>query len=307
MEELRNLYPNAYDYVIDVGPYKYSRVHYPDRRYRVMTINATECINSCLKFARQSSMLTLVEFIRNMLQRWFHDRYRAAQVMHHQLTEETRLVILKFMEKYNFMTVNPVGWNIFSVKRFGKQWTVDLTRKTCTCNKFQLDHLPCSHSLVAARYIIHFSVRLILLKRESHCFYCFYRDRNMDFTFLSVDYYKRKTLTDMYSVPIMPVEHPSTWIMPSDIAERVVLNPISRRQACRPKVGRNISSSEMTTTQNCRRCGQPGQNSRRCSNPTLINEGPNRVVPEEYKHKCSICHTVGHNRQTYPTRDSTVE
>ncbi|KAK2639064.1 hypothetical protein Ddye_026859 [Dipteronia dyeriana] len=129
----------------------------------------------------------------------------------------------------------------------------------------------------------------------------------MDFTSLYADYYKRQTLIDAYSVPIIPVGHPSTWIVPSDIAERVVLNPSSRRQAGRPKASRRISSSERTTTQNCRRCGQPGCNSRRCSNPALTNEGLSRVIPEEYRHKCSICHTVGHNRQTCPTRGSTVE
>ncbi|KAK2661775.1 hypothetical protein Ddye_000349 [Dipteronia dyeriana] len=83
MEELRNLHQNAYDYVIDIGPYKWSRVHCTERRYRVMTTNVAECINSFLKFARQLPMLTLAEFIRNMLQRWFHDRYKAAQSMRH--------------------------------------------------------------------------------------------------------------------------------------------------------------------------------------------------------------------------------
>ncbi|KAK2641708.1 hypothetical protein Ddye_023471 [Dipteronia dyeriana] len=86
-----------------------------------------------------------------MLQRWFHDRYRAAQSMRHQLTDATHLVILKHMEKCGFMTVNPVDWNILLVKRYGKQWTVDLARKTYTCNKFQMDHFPCSHALAAAR------------------------------------------------------------------------------------------------------------------------------------------------------------
>ncbi|KAK2655302.1 hypothetical protein Ddye_008354 [Dipteronia dyeriana] len=84
MEELRNLHPNAYDYVLDTGPYKLSRVHCPNRRYIVMTTNAVKCINSWLKFARQLPMLTLAEFIRNMKQHWFHDRHIAAQSMHYQ-------------------------------------------------------------------------------------------------------------------------------------------------------------------------------------------------------------------------------
>ncbi|KAK2645622.1 hypothetical protein Ddye_020817 [Dipteronia dyeriana] len=181
-------------------------------------------------------------FIRNMLQRWFHDRHIAAQSMNHQLTDAVHLVILKCVEKCNFITVNPVDWNIFYMKRSEKQWTVDPAQKTCTCNKFQMDQLPCYHALAA----------------------------------------DRQTLIDSYSVPIIPVGHPSNWVVPSDIIERVVLNPISRRQAGRPRAGRYISSSEKTTTQNYRRCGQPGHNSRRYSNQALINEGPSRVVSEEH-------------------------
>ncbi|KAK2642037.1 hypothetical protein Ddye_023800 [Dipteronia dyeriana] len=120
MEELQNLHQNAHDYVIDAGPHKWSCVHYPDRRYRVMTINAAECINSCLKFAQQLPMLTLAEFIRNMLQRWFHNRHRAAQSIRHKLTDAAHLMILKRVDKCNIMTLNPVDWNIFSVKQAGK-------------------------------------------------------------------------------------------------------------------------------------------------------------------------------------------
>ncbi|KAK2641945.1 hypothetical protein Ddye_023708 [Dipteronia dyeriana] len=83
MEELRNLHQNAFNYVIEAGPSKWSHVHYPERRYRVMITNVAECIDSCLKFTQQLPMLTLTEFIRNMLQRWFHDRHRTTQFMRH--------------------------------------------------------------------------------------------------------------------------------------------------------------------------------------------------------------------------------
>jgi hypothetical protein len=153
MAELRALHEGAYDYAIEAGPQKWSRVHCPQRRYRLMTTNVAECINSCLKFARQLPLMTLAEFIRNMLQKWFHDRHAHAQSMRHRLTDAAHLVILKRVEKCGYMTVNPVDWNIFSVRHKGKQWTVDLARKTCTCNKFQMDLLPCKHALAAARYI----------------------------------------------------------------------------------------------------------------------------------------------------------
>ncbi|KAK2658786.1 hypothetical protein Ddye_005319 [Dipteronia dyeriana] len=144
MEELRNLHQNAYDYANAVGPHKWSHVHCPDRRYKVMITNAAECINSCLKFTRQLPMLTLSEFIRNMLQCWFDDCHRDAQSMRHQLTDVSHIVILKRVKKCDYMTINQVDWNIFSMKRSRKQWTVDLVRKTYSCNKFQMDHFPCS-------------------------------------------------------------------------------------------------------------------------------------------------------------------
>ncbi|KAK2633893.1 hypothetical protein Ddye_028685 [Dipteronia dyeriana] len=133
------------------------------------------------------------------------------------------------------------------------------------------------------------------------------RERNLDLTTLCSDYYKRQTLSDAYSVPIMPVEDPSTWVLPSDITQRVILNPISRRQAGRPRTGRHVSYSERTTTQSCRRCGKPGHISRRCSNPPMINEGPSKGVPDEYRRKCSICHSIGQNKQTCPNIDSNRE
>ncbi|KAK2663556.1 hypothetical protein Ddye_002130 [Dipteronia dyeriana] len=115
------------------------------------------------------------------------------------------------------------------------------------------------------------------------------------------------TLIDAYSISVIPIGHSSSWVVPNDIVEWVVFNPIFKRQAGCPMAGRHASSSERTTTQLCRSCGQSGHNSRRCSNSHLINEGLSRVILENYTHKCSICHSVGHNKQTCPEKDSTVE
>ncbi|KAK3221401.1 hypothetical protein Dsin_008426, partial [Dipteronia sinensis] len=93
----------------------------------------------------------------------------------------------------------------------------------------------------------------------------------------------------------------------SDIAAQVVLNPKSKRQSGHPMEGRHASSSERTTTQSCRIYGQSGHNSMMYSNSPLINEGPSRIVPKEYCRKCSVCHSVGHNKQTCVHKDSTVE
>ncbi|KAK3230911.1 hypothetical protein Dsin_002792 [Dipteronia sinensis] len=100
-----------------------------------------------------------------------------------------------------------------------------------------MDHFLCSHALAAARYINSRQSYAILSKRECHYFHCFCRERNLDLIFLCADYYKRQTLIDAYSVPIMHVGHPSSWVVPSDIDKRVVLNPKTKRQSGRPIEG----------------------------------------------------------------------
>ena len=151
MGELRNLHQNKYNYVINAGPEKWSNVHCPQRRYRLLTTNVAECLNLCMRFARKLPMLTLDEFIRDMLQRWYYDRHQAALSMRYQLTNAAQLMISKCIQKCSFMIVSHVDWNTFLVKLKGDQWTVNLLQKTCTCNKFQMDYLPCSHALPAAR------------------------------------------------------------------------------------------------------------------------------------------------------------
>ncbi|KAK2659632.1 hypothetical protein Ddye_006165 [Dipteronia dyeriana] len=110
--------------------------------------------------------------------------------------------------------------------------------KSCTCNKFQMDIFPCSRALATVR------------------------ERNLDFTYLCMDFYKRQTLIDAYLVPIMHVGHYSSWVVPCDITERVVLNPISKRQVGCQMAGQHASSSERTTTQSCRRMGYTGNDRR---------------------------------------------
>ncbi|KAI9194379.1 hypothetical protein LWI28_005442 [Acer negundo] len=45
-----------------------------------------------------------------------------------------------------------------------------------------------------------------------------YRNGTWIFTSLCADYYMKETLIDVYSIPIMPVGYPSSWVMSFDIA-----------------------------------------------------------------------------------------
>ena len=122
----------------------------------------------------------------------------------------------------------------------------------------------------------------------------------MDYTSLYADYYKKEVLADAYSIPIMPVGHPNTWVVPEDIRDRVMLTPDIHTQSGRPRRTQFASASERPSKQKCKKYGTHGHNSRRCTNP-----GPSSssTIPDAYRRKCSLCHEVGHNKKTCPKKD----
>ncbi|KAL0559226.1 hypothetical protein IC582_003823 [Cucumis melo] len=61
-------------YLNDVGIARWSRVHYPGRRYNMMTTNIAESMNSILKEPRDLPIASFLENVRALLQRWFWER-----------------------------------------------------------------------------------------------------------------------------------------------------------------------------------------------------------------------------------------
>ncbi|KAK4837032.1 hypothetical protein QYF36_002259 [Acer negundo] len=73
IQELSRVNKRAYEYLMRVEPYRWSRAYCSVRHYRGMTSNIVECMNNCLRYARQLPITTLVEYIRDMMQKWFHE------------------------------------------------------------------------------------------------------------------------------------------------------------------------------------------------------------------------------------------
>ncbi|KAK2644974.1 hypothetical protein Ddye_020169, partial [Dipteronia dyeriana] len=78
IRELSRVNMRTYEYLMRVGPHRWSRAYCPVRRYGGMTSNIVERMNNCLRYARQLPITTLVEYVRDMMQKWFHERRDAA-------------------------------------------------------------------------------------------------------------------------------------------------------------------------------------------------------------------------------------
>ncbi|XP_017976451.1 PREDICTED: uncharacterized protein LOC108661966 [Theobroma cacao] len=110
-------------------------------------INIAECVNSCLKRARQMPITVLIKFIRNMFQHWFHDRYGEAVMVTTPFNLWAAKQLSKRFNDAHHFVVKPINRVEFEVKGRKMDGLVNLSKKTCSCFEFQTDLLLCSHAI----------------------------------------------------------------------------------------------------------------------------------------------------------------
>ncbi|KAK2653514.1 hypothetical protein Ddye_013370 [Dipteronia dyeriana] len=140
-----------------------------------------------------------------------------------------------FKEKYKVHLIDSVNFNVKDVNKDG---LVNLSQKTCSCSKFEIDKLPWHHALAAIRYA----------KKKFLDYYG--------------DYYKTTSWVEAYAESIFPVGYPSEWNIPEDVRSKVVLSPPFRGQDERPRKMRFKSTREHGNgkTRNYTICKKSGHN-----------------------------------------------
>ncbi|XP_055814409.1 uncharacterized protein LOC129884059 [Solanum dulcamara] len=118
LEEIRRKgYDNVIEYLKnDVGFERWSRVHFPGRRYDVMTSNIVESVNARLVIEREFPIVALFNAIQRMLCRWFHERR-----------------------------------GLTLCTRYGQDARVNINGKICSCKVWDLQQLPCAHALATLK------------------------------------------------------------------------------------------------------------------------------------------------------------
>ena len=152
MKQLNKCSPKAYQKLTELGIERWSRAFCPVRRYELMTSNIAENINSVLRHARKLPICSLIEFIRDRLQKWFYERREDAASIEKPLSPTAFEYVQKSLDASQHMNVIPVDKLTYHVKGLHKERLVNLKRKSCTCRRFQLDLLPCAHAAAAIRY-----------------------------------------------------------------------------------------------------------------------------------------------------------
>ncbi|WMV21027.1 hypothetical protein MTR67_014412, partial [Solanum verrucosum] len=90
--------------------------------------------------------------------------------------------------------VVPSSEFIFSVYEAGRRYIVCLERKVCSCERFQLDEIPCAHAIVVLK------------------------EKNVkDMHPYCSDYYKPDALAKTYEIPMVPMPDKEDWSAPEDV------------------------------------------------------------------------------------------
>ncbi|CAN7073840.1 unnamed protein product [Brassica oleracea var. botrytis] len=147
------------------------------------------------------------------------------------------------------LNVYQVDQNEFEVKDETVKYVVDLEKRHCTCNVFDIDKIPCIHTIAAAKCI----------KRDEN--------RYVDTSYLT------ETWAKAYAESIHPGRELSTSTYPANIDELCCPPPATKKRSGRPPTKRKRSVGEFgvpgskSQSHKCSRCGTGGHNKITCKRP----------------------------------------
>ncbi|XP_062115526.1 uncharacterized protein LOC133829753 [Humulus lupulus] len=205
MKDLDSLHEGIRPFLANEVKYeKWARIYSKSRRYAAMTSNIAESINAALKKMRELPVTTLLECLRNLIKKWSYNNKKEAEATFTDLPKKQEEYLRK-----NF--VEPARTLNYSVHSGLTSSIVDIAKKSCTCNKFDLDELPCEHAMAV--------IRKMNLQYKKHCSY----------------YFTKQAMLSTYNASIYPLGDPKTWRVPPNVEEIEVLPQKGNRKSGRPR------------------------------------------------------------------------
>ena len=166
------------------------------------------------------------------------------------LTVEVESKISRRIEKGKTFKTYPITKNRLQVKGHGFDFVVDLVKRSCSCEKFDIGKLPCRYAIKGAYDI-------------GKCIYPF-----------ADGVYTTATWRSLYEETINPIGIPKKECrVPEYVESVVVLPPETKRQSGRRKKGRYESAedkikasqqSQLSKQHKCSHCGKEGHNRAMC-------------------------------------------
>ncbi|GMN70934.1 hypothetical protein TIFTF001_052591 [Ficus carica] len=132
----------------------------------------------------------------------------------------------------------------------GQIWIVDMSERTCTCRRFQVDQIPCHHAMAVCNY-----------RRIDPYNYC-------------SNYYTKDYLYSCYADVVHPIGSAEGWDVSEEVSLQIVNPPTTKRGPGRPRVRRIPSQGEEHEPIRCGGCNGYGHNRQTCTNSVPLRKRP---------------------------------
>ncbi|XP_048624065.1 uncharacterized protein LOC106427815 [Brassica napus] len=248
-KDIKDKCPELAKYLEDSDFRKWARSYAPANMYNIMTTNIAESLNSMLRMPRELPIISLLETIRLTMTTCFFERREAAAKHKHLVTPKVVQKLVSRLRAAMLLNVYQVDRSEFEVLNETMKFVVDLEKRHCTCNVFDIDKIPCIHAIAAAKHI----------KRDENLF--------VDASHLT------ETWAKAYAESIHPGGELSTSTYPENIDELSCPPPATKKKSGRPPTKRKRSVGEFgvpgskSQSHKCSRCGTGGHNKSTCERP----------------------------------------
>ncbi|KAG5515136.1 hypothetical protein RHGRI_036244 [Rhododendron griersonianum] len=209
----------------------WSNAFFRGQRYGEMTSNVAESFNAWIEAERHLPITILVDELRKKIMNLMSERREEASKWGCQICPEMDKRMRASFNESRTWVVSAAGDGVYEVLSFPNV-TVDITRRICSCQKWQLTGFPCAHAVIAI----------------SSC--------GKDMTEYVDPYYFSQTFRCSYSTSIHPI--PTVWMPERPVDEDFLLPPLCKKPPGRPKNKRIPSRGENVTFIRCGRCGKMG-------------------------------------------------
>lgn len=138
-------------WVRTIAPKYCSWVYFSGKQYEFLTSNMTKSLNSCLWVARKLSIIVLIEKTRKKLANYFFKRNGEGLQMTGSVMPWVLSVLQELNDKSCQMMVQDFGlFRCLVHTPVLVPYDVDLEGRTCSCWRWQITGIPCSHTLAVS-------------------------------------------------------------------------------------------------------------------------------------------------------------
>ena len=213
--------------------------------------NACESFNSCILEARELPILSMCEWIRRKLMKMFINK-RKKMASHQGLLTPEAAQILNNNMIFSAGNCQCFGEGLqFEVDCKGKTYVVDLQKRSCGCNLWDLTGIPCAHAIC-----------------------CLVKNR-LDVNDYVSPYYHKETFMRAYALNVNPMPGEDQWektrnppLLPPNLVVQPGRPRKSRKKEKGEKTETNKASRHRQGKNKCSNCHELGHIKKTCKNPS---------------------------------------